>query len=641
MNQYPLWKYILLIVLVVFGVLYSLPNLYGDKPALQISSAEHGVIIDTALEKKVDATLKAASIEMVSSYKDNASYIVQLADTDVQAKAQEVVKQTLGDNYTTALYLMPTTPHWLQAIGSSPMRLGLDLRGGVHFLLSVDVDSVFKHQADGDVRNIGQSLREDKVRYAGIATFNRQQAQGLVVKFRDEESADKAYNLVRKTYNNYAWSQKTVGDQYQLIGSLGEAQYQKVRQNTMDQSMTILRKRVNELGVSEAVVTQQGADEIAVDLPGIQDAAQAQNIIGKTATLEFHLVDTTQDAFQAAQSGVVPVNDQLEYNQDGRPFLLTKEIILGGASITNASSNFGEQGAEVNIKLAGGSAVTKFNKVTGQNVGKPLAVLYVETKPVTKTVNDKEITTYETDKRVINAATINSALGNSFRITGLSDMHEAANLSLLLRAGALPVPIHIIQERTIGPSLGQSNIDKGVVSIEVGFAIVVIFMAIYYRAFGIFADIALGMNLVLIVAIMSLLGAVMTLPGIAGMVLTVGMAVDANVLIFERIREELRNGISPQAAIFSGYQLAMTTIVDANVTTLIVAIVLFSLGSGAVKGFAVTLTIGLITSMITSIVGTRALVNLLYGNKNLKKLSLGIKMPERKKPFTERNAANS
>lgn len=640
MNRYPKWKYILLIVLIVFGVIYALPNMFGEVPAIQISSAQRGVFINDATTQQVAGVLSEANLTSQSMEVKNDSLFVTFTDIDVQAKAQEAVKEALGDDYTVALYLQPATPAWLNTFGAKPMRLGLDLRGGVHFLLAVDVDAVFKHLATADVKSIAQDLRDKKIRYAGMMPYHTDDEQGLKISFRDAAQRDSAFSALQKNYSDYQWAKDIDDTQYVLQAIMGEAQYQQIRQTTIEQSMTILRNRVNELGISEAVVTQQGADQIAVDLPGIQDVAQAQNIIGKTATLEFHLVDIQSDAQRAAMTGVVPAGTQLEYGAEQRPYLLKDDIILQGSSVTNATANYGDQGPEVGIKLAGGSAVTKFNKVTAQNVGQPLAVLYVETRPVVREVNGKSVTTYKTDKRVINSATINSALGNSFRITGLDSIQEASTLALLLRAGALPVPINIIQEQTIGPSLGQQNINKGILSVEVGFLLVVLFMIAYYRWFGLFADLALVLNLLLIVAVMSILGAVMTLPGIAGIVLTVGMAVDANVLIFERIREELRNGITVQAAIHTGYERALTTIVDANVTTLIVAIVLFSLGSGAVKGFAITLTIGLVTSMITSIFGTRAIVNLVYGNRNVKKLSIGIKYKENAS-ILSKSAANS
>ncbi len=644
MNRYPLWKYILILVLLVFGIIFALPNLYSDLPALQISSTQQGIVVDEVLKNKITTALQQAHLAPVSEkLTSGSSLVLTFSNTDQQATAQEVAKAALSDDspYIVALYLMPTTPTWLTELGAKPMRLGLDLRGGVHLLLAVDIDAVFERLAGSDVKNIALSLRGERIRYSGLSPVRVDGSQGVLLQFRGTDDRTQAYKYVTKNYLNYQWTVRDEDDRFVLQGVMGQAQYQEIRQNTLDQSMTILRNRVNELGISEAVVTQQGADQIAIDLPGIQDPAQAQNILGKTATLEFHLVDTENNAQQAAVTGVIPPDDSLAFNDEHQPFLLKNDIILEGAAITNATANYGDQGAEVNIRLSGSATVARFNQVTAENVGRLLATLYVETRPIEHKVDDKIVTTYKTEKRVINAATINSALGNSFRITGMTDIQAASNLALLLRAGALPVPIHIIQERTIGPSLGQQNIDKGLLSVEIGFGAVILFMALYYRVFGLIANVALGMNLLLIVAIMSLLGSVLTLPGIAGMVLTVGMAVDANVLIFERIREELRLGASPQAAIFTGYERALVTIVDANVTTLIVAIVLFSLGSGAVKGFAITLTIGLITSMITAILGTRALVNGLYGWRTMKQLPLGIKIKHSKKAVIHHEPANS
>lgn len=643
-NRYPLWKYLVVLALLVFGIVYALPNLYMDLPALQISSTQSGVVVDDTLKRKLSSVLEAANLSSTSQkMTPNHSLIFTFANTDQQTVAQDAVKTALGEDspYIVALYLMPTTPQWLTNLGAKPMRLGLDLRGGVHLLLAVDIEAVFDRMAGSDLKNIAVNLRSQRIRYSGLLPVHVEEGQGVKLQFRNTKDRTEAYKYVTQNYTNYQWTVQDDNGQFVLLGVMGQTQYQQVRQNTLDQSMTILRNRVNELGISEAVVTQQGAEQIAIDLPGIQDPAQAQNIIGKTATLEFHLVDTANDAQQATMTGVVPSGDILAFNDQHQAFLLKDDIILEGASISNATANYGDQGAEVGIQLSGGAAVSSFNKVTAQNVGKLLATLYVETRPSEHNVGGKTVTTYKTEKRVINAATINSALGNSFRITGIRDIEAASQLALLLRAGALPVPIHIIQERTIGPSLGQQNIDKGLHSVEIGFAVVVLFMALYYRVFGLIANVALGMNLLLIVAIMSLLGSVLTLPGIAGMVLTVGMAVDANVLIFERIREELRLGTSPQAAIFVGYEKAFVTIVDANVTTLIVAIVLFSLGSGPVKGFAITLTIGLITSMITAILGTRALVNGLFGWRAMKHLPLGIKVTAVKKTVIRHEPANS
>lgn len=643
-HPYPLWKYGLILVLLIFGIIYALPNLYVDLPALQVSSTQDHVLLDDALKNKINSALEASHLRPSSTKISlDGKWVLVFSNTDDQAAAEEVLKTVLGDNaaYTVTLYLMPTTPSWLSALGAAPMRLGLDLRGGVNFLLAVDVNSVFQQLKTADIKNIALALREERIRYLSLSSEEIGKSPAILLQSRQEEERDKAYEYLSKNYPNYDWTSKNEEGHFLLQGVMRPTQSQVIRQSTLDQSMTILRNRVNELGISEAVVTQQGLDQIAIELPGIQDPAQAKNIIGKTATLAFHLLDTEHDAQEAALTGLIPFGDILAFNEQRQPFLLKEEVILEGSSITNANANFGDQGAEVNIRLSGSAAVSRFNEITAQNVGKLLATLYVETRPIEHSEAGKIITTYKTEQKVINAATITTALGNSFRITGMANMDAASNLALLLRAGALPVPIHIIQERTIGPSLGQKNIDTGLLSIEIGFIAVVLFMAFYYRGFGLMADIALGMNLLLVVAIMSLLGAVLTLPGIAGMVLTVGMAVDANVLIFERIREELRLGLSPQAAIFTGYERALVTIVDANVTTLIVAVILFSLGSGVVKSFAITLTIGLLTSMVTAILGTRALVNLIYGRRSVSKLSIGIKVLAQKTKTKLPEAANS
>jgi len=629
------WQYALFILIIVLSGLYALPNLYGDVPAVQIAAESHTEISDAALLNQVKQSLRQLSIHYQAIKPVEHSVVVQFADTTEQTMAQEKLQRAMGDGFTTSLYLLPTTPTWLTAIGAKPMRLGLDLRGGIHFLLSVDVDAVFERQNRDDLQAVGQTLRQASIRYSGLSMLKQDEVQGVRVTFRTPAALAQAHALLAHQYPSYAW--KTVaGDTLALTGLISPAQRQQVRQKTLAQSITILRNRVNELGISEAVVTQQGQDQIAVDLPGIQDVAKAQSIIGKTATLAFHLLDTTHDVNAVVTSHQVPTNTILAYH-DKTPYLLAQKSILQGDQIVNANANIADQGPEVSIRLAGGSAVQQFNQITAQHIGYPLAVLYIETKPVERMVKGKQTTAYRTEQRIINIATINSALGNQFRITGLGSMQEASELALLLRAGALPVPIHIASERVIGPSLGAHNITQGLHSVVWGFILVIIFMAIYYRLFGMIANIALALNLILIVAIMSLLGAVLTLPGIAGIVLTVGMAVDANVLIFERIREEIRTHSPPLAAIASGYARAFKTIVDANVTTLIVAVVLFSLGSGPVKGFAITLTIGLMTSMITALWVTKVLLTCFYWRKP-KRLSIGIKPPA---PIAAPKAANT
>ena len=619
LNRYPWWKNLLVVVIIFIAFIYAAPNLFGEDPAVQVSGANETVSVDDAKTEAIKQALQTAQIKYKSMQVENKSLLLRFDSTDVQLKAKETIQATLGEDYLVALNLAPATPAWLKSVGALPMKLGLDLRGGVHFLLQVDVNSVVKQRVEGDIRSISQLLRDKRIRYTGLARNNE---NTIELRFRAEDAAANARHILTERYTEFTWSQYNDDGEIILKGTLDPVALQRSRQETLDQAMNTLRNLVNELGVSEAVVQQQGASRVSVDLPGIQNTTEAKNILGKTATLEFHMVDMDHDAASAV-GGMAPPESHLYYDK-GRPILLKNETILRGSSITSATSGMGDDGrASVNVRLGGGGE-SLFSKVTAESVGKAMAVLFVEVKSEPKTEDGKTVIHYRTDKRVISVATIQSALGNSFQITGLTSQDEARTLALLLRAGALPAPVTIMEERQVGPSLGKQNIRMGILSVGVGFALVVFFMAIYYGVMGLIADIALGMNLILIVAVLSLLGATLTLPGIAGMVLTVGMAVDANVLIFERIREELRNGLGVQASIHAGYEKAFMTIVDANVTTLIVAVVLFSLGSGAVKGFAVTLTIGLITSMFTAITGTRAIVNYLYGGRPVKSISIGM-----------------
>ncbi|MDR3477112.1 MAG: protein translocase subunit SecD [Gammaproteobacteria bacterium] len=619
-NRYPWWKNVLVVVIVFVAFLYAAPNLFGEDPSVQISGSSPTIPVDANTVNTVKQALQTAEIKYKTIQLDNHSLLLRFSSNDAQLSAKEKIQHELGDNYLVALNTTPATPAWLKSLGAMPMKLGLDLRGGVHLLLQVDVDSVLKQRIDGDARNISQVLRDNRIRYNGLT---RDSANNIIINFRAQDALDEAMHLVSLRFNEFTWTKNTNDGNFILQGILDPAALQRAHQDTLDQAMNTLRNRVNELGVSEALVQQQGASRVAVDLPGIQNATEAKNILGKTATLEFHMVDTEHDVNNVV-GGIAPPDTHL-YNDHGRPVLLKNDIILRGSSIITATSGMGEDGrSSVDVRLGGGGEGL-FTKTTSENIGKPMAVLYVEVKSEPKVdANGVSTIDYHTDRRIISVATIQSTLGNSFQITGLTSQDEARTLALLLRAGALPAPVTIIEEREVGPSLGKQNIHMGIMSVAVGFLLVVVFMAIYYSLFGIIADIALAMNLVLIVALLSILGATLTLPGIAAMVLTVGMAVDANVLIFERIREELRNGMGVQASIHAGYERAFATIVDANVTTLIVAIVLFSLGSGAVKGFAVTLTIGLITSMFTAITGTRAIVNLIYGGRPVKKVAIGM-----------------
>ena len=621
MNKYPLWKYILVVIVVILAILYALPNLYGEDPAVQISAPAGQVLSATDLQT-INTTLSQAGLQPIAEQSEQKTLLIRFHDEDQQSKARELLQAALAKGYTVALNLASATPAWLAAINAQPMKLGLDLRGGIHFLLQVDVNSVITHREEGELRNIGQTLRDKQLRYAGL---NRTPT-GLVLYFRDADTRDAANQALSEQFSDFSWQSTYQNGQYLLSAQLAPTVLQEIRENTIDQAITTLRRRVNELGVSEPVVQQQGLDRISVDLPGIQDAARAQDIVGKTASLEFHLVDLNHDV-QAAVNGVVPLGSELLYMQGTQqPVLIQSPIILKGSSITNASASIGQDGRpQVNVMLGGGGE-SLFSQTTADNVGKPMATVYVETQSMINMVGGKPSITYKNIRDIINVATIQQALGDQFEINGLSSMQEANNLALLLRAGSLPTTVTIVEEQNIGPSLGKANIDKGVISVVAGLVIVMIFTLLYYAGFGLIANIGLAVNLMFLVALMSLLGAVLTLPGIAGMVLTVGMAIDANVLINERIREELRNGMTVAASIHAGYERALATIIDSNVTTLIAAIVLLSIGSGPVKGFAVTLTIGILTSLFTAVMVTRAIVNIIYGRRKLNSISIGMNL---------------
>ncbi|CAM2779887.1 protein-export membrane protein SecD [Legionella steigerwaltii] len=616
-NKYPLWKNLMLIIIAVVGFVYAIPNLYTENPVVQISS-ETPVDYDE-LKNQIEGILKKDNIPNQSVIAQSDAVEAVFSSTDSQLLARDAIKNALGSQYTVALNLAPSTPNWLDSIRAAPMKQGLDLRGGVHFLLEVDVDSVISRRYEGIMKNISQELRELGIRYTGIRYVAD---KGVNLHFRDSETLDNAYAGLKEKIPELVFVKSKTDNE--ILASISPVELNTMRQNTIEQTMSILRNRVNELGVGEAVVQQQGATRVAVDLPGIQDAARAKQILGGTATLQFYLVDQDNDPQIAKQTGAIPVNDKL-LMMDGRPILLKRQVVLSGDSITSAVSSYDQQTATpaVQIQLGGGGE-SLFTKVTRENIGKRMAIVYVETKNTIQTVNGEEKRITHREERVISAPVIQNALGNNFQITGLADSKEASNLALLLRAGALPAAIYPIEERTVGPTLGKENIRRGIVSLQVGMGLILILMLVYYRLFGLIADIALLLNLILLCALLSVIDATLTLPGIAGIVLTVGMAVDANVLIYERIREELRHGLSPQAAIYAGYERAFATILDANVTTLIVAIILFAVGTGPVRGFAVTLSLGLLTSMLTGITYTRAIVNWYYGGRAVKKLSIGI-----------------
>lgn len=616
-NKYPLWKNLMLVFVTILGLIYAIPNLYSEDPVVQVSSQTP---IDVQkLKTQVNQLLNEAGIDFRSITMDDDGIEVRFSSTDAQLLARDMIRSKLNKNYTVALNLSSSTPHWLRAIGAEPMKQGLDLRGGVHFLLEVDIDSVINRRYEGLMKSISQDLREDGIRYAGVRYILD---QGISIRFRDEQKMQNAEKLLKQKHPGLTFKPSKPANS--LMASLTASEVNSIRQNTIEQTMSILRNRVNELGVGEAVVQQQGANRVAVDLPGIQDAARAKQILGGTATLEFHLVNQEHDPYIAKQTGAVPLNSKL-YMMDGEPILLKRQVVLSGDSITSAVSSFDQQTATpaVQVQLGGGGE-SFFTKVTRENIGKRMAIVFVESKTNIEDDNGSQKRVTVREERVISAPVIQNALGNNFQITGLKDSKEASNLALLLRAGALPTAIYPVEERTVGPTLGKENIRRGIVSLEVGMGLILITMLVYYRFFGLVANIALLLNLVLLCALLSIIGATLTLPGIAGIVLTVGMAVDANVLIFERIREELRHGLSPQAAIFAGYDRAFATIIDANITTLIVGVVLFSLGTGPIRGFAITLTLGLLTSMLTGITFTRALVNWYYGTRKVKKLSIGV-----------------
>jgi preprotein translocase subunit SecD len=618
-NKYPLWKNIILILVVLVALVYAIPNVFSEDPAVQISSQT--TMQPQTLENQVRSILDKAKLAYRSITYTQDRLEVRFLSTDTQLLAQDALKTGLGSNFTVALNLASSTPAWLTAIGAAPMKQGLDLRGGVHFLLEVDIDSVINRRYEGLMKSIGQDLREAGIRYSGIRFIPN---KGVDVRFRTSDLRDEAMSEIQQKLPSLQEQIASKNDAVSMIVSMSATELNSIRQNTIEQTMSILRNRVNELGVGEAVVQQQGATRVAVDLPGIQDAARAKQILGGTATLQFHLVDQESDPVVAKQTGVVPVTSKL-YVMDNQPILLKRQVVLSGDSITSAVSSFDQQTASAAVQIQlGGGGESYFTKVTRENIGKRMAIVFVESKTKTSTLEGKEQRVTYREERVISAPVIQNALGNNFQITGLSDSNEASNLALLLRAGALPAAIYPIEERTVGPTLGKENIQRGIFSLEVGMGLILILMLFYYRFFGVVADFALLLNLILLCALLSIIGATLTLPGIAGIVLTVGMAVDANVLIDERIREELRHGMSPQAAIFAGYERAFATILDANVTTLIVAVVLFSVGTGPVRGFAVTLSLGLLTSMLTGVTYTRAIVNAFYGSRNVKKLSIGI-----------------
>ncbi|NPU94624.1 MAG: protein translocase subunit SecD [Gammaproteobacteria bacterium] len=627
LNKHPLWKDLLVVFLAIFGLIYALPNLYPDDPALQITGAKPGVETRQEILDQSVAVLGQAGITIKASELEEKSGLIRFASVDDQLKAHSLVKKSLDvqhpDEYVAALNLAPTTPVWLQSLGAGPMKLGLDLRGGVYFLMEVDMDKALDIRLKNTVVGMRSQFQENRIRAKTL-----RQVQGrpeIEMAFNNVDMLDKARAILRKDFREFTVQERPEGDGYLLTLSLSEQSLKDIQDYALDQNLTSIRNRVNELGVSEPVVTRQGANRIVIQLPGIQDTAEAKRIIGRAANLEFRMLDAKSDSITTTRA---PAGTEfLPVRNSPRQVLLEKDNIVTGENVIDAKPGYDQDGqpmVSVTLDTAGGRRMLDN---TTKRLKESMAVLFIESKPETREVMVngelvQKIFTQET-REAISVATIQGVFGSQFQITGLDNYEEAKELALLMRAGALAAPMYFVEERTVGPSLGAQNIESGVESLLLGFALVVVFMIAAYKVCGVIANIALFMNLLLLVACMSLIpGAVLTLPGMAGIVLTLGMAVDANVLIFERIREEIRNGMTPHAAIHAGYDRAWLTIMDSNITTLLVGLVLFSLGSGPVKGFAVTLSIGILTSMFTAVTGSRAIINMIYGGRALQKLSI-------------------
>ncbi|GLX87921.1 MULTISPECIES: protein translocase subunit SecD [Pseudomonas] len=619
LNKYPLWKYVLILAVLAIGFIYSAPNLYPDDPAIQVSGASTALQVTDADLERASKALKDAGIAVKGATlaANGKGGLLRLASKDDQLPAKDVVRKALGDDYVVALNLAQTTPQWLRNLGAHPMKLGLDLSGGVHFLLEVDMDKAVDARMKVYESDVKSLLRKDKLRYRSLPQLNG----AIQLGFADEATREQARSLIRKNFNDFDIAAADLNGQPVLRLAMTPAKLAEIREYSIKQNLTTVRNRVNELGVAEPLVQRQGANRIVVELPGVQDTAEAKRILGKTANLEFRL---------AAEPGASKATSEtFEFREGNRASAqIERGLIITGDQVTDAQAGFDEHGRpQVNIKLDGHGGEL-MSRSTRSNVGRSMAVIFIEQKPVTtytKQVVDgveKEVPvqTFKEEKKIISLATIQSPLGSQFRITGLNGQGEASELALLLRAGGLAAPMYFAEERTIGPSLGADNITKGVDASLWGMLFVSIFIIAIYRFFGVIATVALAGNMVLLLALMSLLGATLTLPGIAGIVLTMGMAVDANVLIFSRIREEIANGMTPQRAINEGFNRAFTAIIDSNLTTLLVGGILFAMGTGPVKGFAVTMSLGIFTSMFTAIMVTRAMVNLVYGGRDFKKL---------------------
>ncbi|WP_374441109.1 protein translocase subunit SecD [Pseudomonas panipatensis] len=617
LNKYPLWKYLLILAVLAVGFIYSAPNLYPDDPAVQISGASSALQITQADVDKASKALSDAGIAVKAGSVSAKSGLVRLVKKEDQLPAKDIVRRALGDDYVVALNLAQTTPNWLRSIAAHPMKLGLDLSGGVHFLLEVDMDKAVEARLNVYESEIKSALRKEHLRYRSLPM----QDSGIQLGFTDSDSLDRAKALLAKDYRDFIVTESTRNDMQVLRLVMSTAKLAEIREYSIKQNLTTVRNRVNELGVSEPLVQRQGANRIVVELPGVQDTAEAKRILGKTANLEFRLA-AEPDALKSA-------TETFDFREPRRPpATLERSVIITGDQVTDASASFDENGRpQVNIRLDGHGGEL-MNRATRNNVGRSMAVVFIEQKPITRYTKqvvdgveqDVAVQAFKEDKKIISLATIQSALGNQFRITGLNGPGESSELALLLRAGGLAAPMYFAEERTIGPSLGADNIAKGIDASLWGMIFVSLFIIVIYRFFGLIATVALAFNMVMLVALMSILGATLTLPGIAGIVLTMGMAVDANVLIFSRIREELAAGMSVQRAIHEGFGRAFTAILDANLTSLLVGGILYAMGTGPVKGFAVTMSLGILTSMFTAILVTRAMVNLIFGGRDFKKL---------------------
>ncbi len=614
MNQYPLWKNALVIIVILLGTLFALPNFYGEDPALIISK-ESGLVFNETELKDVEDFLLSSESNFTSITNKDGDLLVRFANVEGQIDASDRIRSYLGRFSTVALTFAPRMPGWIQQLDLNQMSLGLDLRGGVYFKFEVDLDAAIQQRLDQYINDINKSLIDQRIRRS-----IRKEGNSLRVELANPEDYNQARRSVREIDNLLEVTNASSASQTVMVVNMTDDQLKQRRDFAIQQNILTMRNRVNELGVAEPIVQRQGLDRIVVQLPGVQDPTQAERILGATATLEFRLVCENENAFEAEEKGRAPIGCDLFKDRSGNPVLLKKKAIVTGNQLIDASQSFSQGRPAVSIRLDSKGSKSML-ETTKKNLNKPMAVLFVQQRQETIEEDGDFFNRSVLDKEVINIATIRGVFSSQFEITGLT-VFEAKDLAILLRAGALAAPIFKIEEKTVGPSLGQDNIDKGFAAIVAGLIAIIIFMILYYKGFGLIANIGLVINLTLIVALLSLLQASLTLPGIAGIVLTVGMAVDANVLIFERIREELRNGNSPQASIASGYQKAFGTIADANITTLIAALVLFTFGTGPIKGFAVTLSLGILTSLFTAIIASRAVVNFIYGNKTIEKLRI-------------------